>query len=91
MIGQGDCRKRKPEPQTINSSFHSLFHYPYIASIQLLYNPNVDRYGFPASDAGVQQMLLALEEFREDVDVSVKQKLIQDIPQRVFIGFRVFP
>jgi len=38
----------------------------------------IPRHGFPASDRGVDQMLLSLEDFRDDPDVAVNQKIIQE-------------
>eukprot|EP00439_Symbiodinium_sp_Y106_P059705 s213_g8.t1 len=38
----------------------------------------IPRHGFPASDRGVDQMLLSLEDFQDDPDVAVNQKIIQE-------------
>ena len=38
----------------------------------------IPRYGFPCSDAGVEQMLLSVEDFWEDADVTVNRKIIEE-------------
>ena len=38
----------------------------------------IPKHGFPATDKGVEQMLLAVEDFRNDPDVSVNRQIIQE-------------
>jgi len=36
------------------------------------------QHGFPATDLGIEQMLLAVDQFQDDVDVSFNQQIIQE-------------
>ncbi|CAE7223081.1 unnamed protein product [Symbiodinium microadriaticum] len=36
------------------------------------------QHGFPATDSGIEQMLLAVDQFLDDMDVSVNQQIIQE-------------